>query len=204
MKNKKVIIIGGGIAGLSAGCYLQLNGYDTEIFELHDKAGGLCTSWKRREYTFDGCIHSIGGLNPKFKSYRYWNELIDLDKMSFHHYENLSVYENKEGKVVKFFSDTDKLFDELIKIAPEDKKLIKSLINGIKRISKWDPVPKKPLELWNPLDYYLNQFKVAPYMKYLIKYGGSMDTITSKCKNPFLKDILSQKFFLDFQLFSSL
>lgn len=30
--SKKVIISGAGIAGLSAGCYLQMNGYDTEIY----------------------------------------------------------------------------------------------------------------------------------------------------------------------------
>jgi thioredoxin reductase len=32
--NKSIIIIGAGIAGLSAGCYGQLNGYQTKIFEL--------------------------------------------------------------------------------------------------------------------------------------------------------------------------
>ena len=49
MENK-VNIIGAGIAGLSAGCYLQMNGYDTEIYELHSIPGGLCTSWKIKEF----------------------------------------------------------------------------------------------------------------------------------------------------------
>jgi phytoene dehydrogenase-like protein len=40
---KKIIVIGAGIAGLSAGCYARMNGYDAEIYEMHDKAGGLCT-----------------------------------------------------------------------------------------------------------------------------------------------------------------
>jgi uncharacterized protein with NAD-binding domain and iron-sulfur cluster len=40
---KKIIIIGGGMAGLSAGCYGRMNGYDTEIFEMHGMAGGVCT-----------------------------------------------------------------------------------------------------------------------------------------------------------------
>ena len=43
MSEKKVIIIGAGISGLCAGNYLQMNNYNTEIFELHDKCGGLCT-----------------------------------------------------------------------------------------------------------------------------------------------------------------
>src|SRR3989304_2375133 len=53
-KTQSIIIIGAGIAGLSAGCYGQMNGYKTRIFELHDKPGGLCTAWKRKGYTFDG------------------------------------------------------------------------------------------------------------------------------------------------------
>ena len=52
--SKRVLVIGAGIAGLSAASYLQRNGFETEIFELHDLPGGLCTSWKRNGYTFDG------------------------------------------------------------------------------------------------------------------------------------------------------
>jgi phytoene dehydrogenase-like protein len=40
---KSMLIIGTGIAGLSAGCYGQMNGYKTQLFEMHDKPGGVCT-----------------------------------------------------------------------------------------------------------------------------------------------------------------
>jgi len=43
----KIIIIGGGIAGLSCGCYLQMNGIQTEILEAGALPGGLCTAWHR-------------------------------------------------------------------------------------------------------------------------------------------------------------
>ena len=36
--------IGGGIAGLSAGIYSAMNGFDTEIIEMHNAAGGQCTA----------------------------------------------------------------------------------------------------------------------------------------------------------------
>jgi phytoene dehydrogenase-like protein len=39
-----IIIIGAGIAGLAAGCYAQMNGYQTSIFEMHSLPGGLCTA----------------------------------------------------------------------------------------------------------------------------------------------------------------
>ena len=42
-----IIIIGAGIAGLAAGCYAQMNGYQTCIFEMHTLPGGLCTAWTR-------------------------------------------------------------------------------------------------------------------------------------------------------------
>jgi len=42
MVQKSIIIIGGGIAGLAAGCYAQMNGYRSQIFELHYVPAGLC------------------------------------------------------------------------------------------------------------------------------------------------------------------
>jgi glycerol-3-phosphate dehydrogenase len=37
---KKMIIIGAGIDGLPTECYAQMNGYDSEIWEMHNIAGG--------------------------------------------------------------------------------------------------------------------------------------------------------------------
>ncbi len=42
---KTIAIIGAGIAGLSAGCYAQMNGYRAKIFEMHTTPGGVCTAW---------------------------------------------------------------------------------------------------------------------------------------------------------------
>ncbi len=64
MTEKSIIIIGGGIAGLSAGCYGQMNGFRTRIFEMHKKPGGLCTCWKRQGYVVNGCVHWLVGTGP--------------------------------------------------------------------------------------------------------------------------------------------
>jgi phytoene dehydrogenase-like protein len=192
---KKIIIIGSGISGLSAGCYLQMNGYDTEIFELHNISGGLCTAWKRKGYTFDGCIHSIGGLNPRFKLYHYWNELIDINQLKFYYHDALGVVEDENGKIATMFTDPDKLEKELISIAPEDRGFIRSLVKGIKKLANIDLMPSKPLELWNPLDYYLNQFKVAPVLYYLMKWSKSVEDMSKECKSEKLKRALNMDFF---------
>jgi len=56
---RHLVIIGAGIAGLSAGCYAARSGYRTTILEMHSLPGGLCTSWHRKGYLFDG---SVAGL----------------------------------------------------------------------------------------------------------------------------------------------
>ncbi len=73
--SKSIIIIGAGIAGLAAGCYGQMNGYRTQIFELHNHLGGLCTAWDRKGYTFDGCIHYLFGTAPGQAFHHVWEEL---------------------------------------------------------------------------------------------------------------------------------
>ncbi|MFC1956800.1 phytoene desaturase family protein [Chloroflexota bacterium] len=195
---KTIIIIGAGIAGLSAGCYAQMNGYKSAIFEMHDKPGGLCTAWKRGGYTFDGCIHSVGGLNPKFKLYHYWNELIDMKKLKFFYHDILGNIEDENGRIATIFTDPDKLREELISIAPEDAKFIDSFIKAVKKLANFDLMPSKPLELWNPLDYYVSQFRVAPVLHHLMKWRKSLEDITKKCNNPLLKRVLNEDFFSHF------
>jgi len=198
MSVKKVFIIGAGIAGLSAGCYLQMNGYDTEIFELNDLPGGLCTSWKRKGYTFDGCIHSMSGLNPDFKQYRYWNELVEMDKLQFHYHAVLSQVEDAGGKTVVFHTDPDKLQQELTAIAPEDTDFINSFIRDVKHLAKFDTQLSKPIELWSPLDYYFSQFRTGPYMGCLTRWGKTLKETVKACKSPLLRKVLDSDFFSHF------
>ena len=71
MDDRSIIIIGAGFAGLAAGIYAQMNGYRTQIFEMHSLPGGLCTSWQRKGYTIDGCIHWLVGSSPRSSLHRY-------------------------------------------------------------------------------------------------------------------------------------
>ncbi|MBN1799891.1 MAG: NAD(P)/FAD-dependent oxidoreductase [Candidatus Lokiarchaeota archaeon] len=196
-EKKKVIIIGAGVAGLCAGSYLQMNGYATEIYESHNLPGGLCTSWKKGDYTFDGCIHSLSGINPDYNMYHYWNELVNMEEMKFHFWNILGQIETKDGRMFSFSADPDKLEKEIIRIAPEDEKFIRSFIKGITKLStpKFGNMNKKPIELFNPLDFYLQQFKIAPYIKYLLKWGKSIEEMVEDCTNPILKHVLMQEFF---------
>jgi phytoene dehydrogenase-like protein len=69
LTDKSIIIIGAGLGGLAVGCYGQMNGYKTKIFEMGNKPGGVCVSWKRRDYNFDYAVHNVFGVvtNPENK-----------------------------------------------------------------------------------------------------------------------------------------
>lgn len=195
MKQKDVNIIGAGIAGLTAGCYLQKNGFKVTIYESHNISGGLCTSWKRNDYMFDGCIHSTIAQNDKYKLSKWFSELIDYNKINFHYFDELSLIKLKDGKEFHFYTNPDKLKNELLKIAPEDGKFINDMITGVKAFAKHDLQMSKPVELWTPLDYYLRQFITAPYVGRLSKWSKSLKKTIEKCSNPTLKEILNQEFF---------
>jgi protoporphyrinogen oxidase len=59
MAKKRIVILGAGIAGLSAAWHLQRKGLDCVIFEKESEVGGLCRSKKIKGYTFDYCGHSL-------------------------------------------------------------------------------------------------------------------------------------------------
>ena len=45
----KIVIIGGGVSGLSAGIYAQLSGHEAVVCERQAMAGGNLTGWQRGE-----------------------------------------------------------------------------------------------------------------------------------------------------------
>jgi len=83
MSQPKVVIIGGGIAGLCAGVYLRRCGFETEILEMHAIAGGLATAWGRQGYTFENCIHWLVGFQGRGIPERGWKEVFDIGRLRF-------------------------------------------------------------------------------------------------------------------------
>ena len=106
MANESIIIIGAGIAGLSAGCYSQMNGYRTQIFEM-DRArpGGLCTTWKRKGYKVDACIEYWIGSGPGTNFYSFWEELGAVQGRTIIHLEEWARVEGEGDKVLIFYTD---------------------------------------------------------------------------------------------------
>ncbi len=53
MQKKKVIIIGGGLAGLASACYLSKNDYDVTLLEKNEHVGGRANIFESNGFRFD-------------------------------------------------------------------------------------------------------------------------------------------------------
>ncbi len=78
-----VIIIGGGLGGLTAGAKLAKEGKDILLLEQHDRPGGCATTFKRRDFTMEVGLHEMDGLHPTDGKTKIFNELGLFDKVTF-------------------------------------------------------------------------------------------------------------------------
>ena len=191
MTKKKVIIIGAGIAGLSAGCYLQMNGYDTEIYELHNLPGGCVTSWKRKGYTIDGSIHGLVGSSPDHPMYALWDEIIDMKSLDFFDGEEVVIITRDKNKFTKFYN-LDKLENYMKEISPEDSLIIEEYIKDTRKLQKtnaFEIIAGKPMEFYNIFDY-MKMLKLLPALKIMKKWQNvTAEEFSNRFKNPFLKEV---------------
>lgn len=131
-----MIIIGAGIGGLSAGCYAQMNGYRSRVFELHDVPGGCCTGWTRGEFSFDGCMSWLLGSGPGNDLYQIWLELGALHGKEIRHFEMFNAVETAAGHTVRFYSDPDRLQDHLTELSPRDTRRIREFCRGLRQFQR--------------------------------------------------------------------
>ncbi len=192
---KKVIIIGGGMSGLIAGCYLRMNGYETRIFEMHSVPGGLCTSWNKNGYTIDGCLHWLVGSAPSDNFHELWNELIDLRQLTFVDHEVHQCIEDSMGKTIRVFTDVDKLESELLEKAPEDEKLTREMCRLVRKLSKMNMPNQKAAETMNLPDKLRFFVQMAPYLGIFGKYlRMSASGYAARFRNPLMKKLIEYLF----------
>ncbi len=194
MKNK-VLIIGGGMAGLSAGAYLQMNNYDTEIFELNSTPGGMCTSWKRGDYTVDLCLHWLVGSGEGNPLYNRWSELMEMDHLEIINHEEYARVEDEAGNCIRIFTNVDRLEEELLEKAPEDNDAILEFTAAIRKLTHLEMDSEKAPELTNIWERMKSMWKMLPYMGVLGKYmRQSNETYAQHFKNPLLKKAIANLF----------
>jgi phytoene dehydrogenase-like protein len=168
--DKKIVIIGGGVAGLSAGIYAKLNGFDAEIVEMHSVTGGQCTAWDRKGYRFDYCLHWLVGTR-KGPFNDIWKETGVLnDKVEIVDHEVHTKLFSGDGREFIIYTNLDKWESYLCSLAPEDTEKIKRMCNDMRKSAFLQPFSDPP-GLRKLSRTVTSMFSMMPVMVLFMKYG---------------------------------
>ena len=116
---------------MAAGIYGQINGYETQIFEMHTRPGGQCASWTRKGYVFDACIHHFFGCRPGSAVYQIWHELGAMPR-ELVKIEECTAIAAADGRRFVDYYDLVRLRETLLKLSPADSKAAEQYIGAIK------------------------------------------------------------------------
>lgn len=180
---KKMIIIGAGISGLTAGIKALEKGYDTTIYEKNCWAGGCCTGWVRDGYYIDNCMHWLTGTNQNTKDFKLWKKIGALDETS-NLYQSEYFYKSFDNnQSITLYADLEKTRQEMLTLSPIDKKEINKFINTIKKISKSMQSGNIITNLYNKALGY-----TTAYFRY---HNLSLDEYVKRYHHPLLKKLFT-------------
>jgi len=181
------------MAGLSAGCYAQMNGYRSQIFELHTIPGGLCTSWRRNDYVFDGSVRYLSGVDRQTKIHQLWEELGLLAGREFHFYDEFSRFEGDNKRIFTLYTDIDRLEQHMLELSPQDEDTIREFTKAIRQFTKMElPVDLTPSGPVESLELGQSMLPVAlPALRWA---NATVRKYAERFKDPLLRTALPEFF----------
>jgi len=149
MDPQHIVIVGGGLAGLSAGCYARASGFRTTIVEHNIALGGVCTAWRRGPYLVDGCIHWLTG-GPFMRIY---DELGITQRAELRVLRELvRLRDAGDGTELALTADLDELGRAMRALGPDDGDEISRFIDGARAMAEMAPPMDKPRDLFTLRD----------------------------------------------------
>jgi len=149
---KKAVIIGGGVAGLSAGILGTLEGFKCDLFEKNPHPGGQLCGWKRGDYLIDNCMHWLNGTHPGDPMHATWQRLGMLcGETPLWRPQNF--YESEwKGLRLSFGRDAEKTKQQMLALSPVDRKETEKLFDTVVRVARAmtsgvRPIPDRWLHL---------------------------------------------------------
>ena len=186
---KKMLIIGAGIAGLTAAAYARKSGFDVDVYEMHTLPGGECTGWQRGDYHFDGCIHWMMGTKPGSELHQIWKDVGALDDSVAIHLNEVFFEYRKDGRTLKMYRDVDKLEQHLLQLSPVDAEKIHEFCDDVRVFAKMDMPVSKPMEMYTAMDGSKMAFKFGKLMPLFKKYNNiSVKDIANEFQDPLLRE----------------
>lgn len=190
----KIVIIGGGIAGLTAGIFAQKYGFESEIFEKNANAGGECTGWNRNGFHIDNCIHWLTGTKKSTELYKLWKETGALgDDVEMIEFDSFYTSFFDEKKAV-LWRDKERTRKELRKLGRSDGKAIDEFIKAVTALEKLEMPVEKPFDMMSAIEKMKLGISMFGALKYVKKYGK---VSLKEYAGTFQSQVLRQ-FFLDY------
>lgn len=191
---KKIIIIGGGIAGLSAGIFAQKNDFESVILEKNHKLGGECAGWDRGGYHIDGCIHWLVGTKEGTPIHDLWVTVGALDGIEIFHPESFLAFEHN-GFTVHLYRDLDRLKSSWLELSPEDRDAIEDFCQTIRQLQSYEIPIEKPEDMMTLVQRVRLMISQEDAGRVMRKYGKvSLKDYSNTFKHPALQAILASFF----------
>ncbi len=127
---KKTVVIGGGVAGLTAGIYALERGVGVTLIEKNRSGAGALCGWRRGGYGIDGCLHWLTGTKEGTQLYDIWQKTGMLDGEVVR--QEVFFSSETDGVTVHFYDDADRTMEEMISCYPEDGREIAKFIRAVK------------------------------------------------------------------------
>jgi len=185
MPDADVIIIGGGMAGLTCGCLLAKKGLRILLIEKNQKVGGCCASFEKNGFSFDLSVQSIGECQ---NGGRIWDLLKRLDllkQVRFISLEPARQYHFPNRKVIQS-SRIETHIENLSSLFPNERKGIEQVYDVLKKIYKELSGFPSSLDWFDPSSFSSKYPLLSQYRDKA--YGELLNGLVS---HPFLKTILS-------------
>lgn len=188
---KKVVIVGGGIAGMTAGILLQKAGYETEIYEKNALPGGQCTGWKRDGYMIDNCIHWLTGTKEGSGLHELWKEIGALgDDVEVHEKEMFFAYK-MNGQTLTFWRDMERTRQEMLALSLEDEAEINKLIDYVKLAESMTVPVEKPMDAMSIADFIQMGMSMQEMGLVMKEYGGvALTELAARFRHPLIQRAL--------------
>ncbi len=152
-KSQRVVVVGAGIGGLTAGALLARRGYQVRVFDQAIVPGGCASTFKRRGFTFDVGATQVAGLEVGGIHERIFRELeIELPQAT-HCDPACAVYLPGEEEPISVWRDAQKWKQERQRQFPGSEpfwKLLSTLFQASWRFQGRDPIlpPRNAWDLW--------------------------------------------------------
>lgn len=209
MMQREAIVVGGGIAGLTAAAYLAREGMDVLLLEKNDRCGGLVHSFVRDGFLFEGGVRAIvdaGIVRPMLRDLGAELEAV-----------RSPVSVGIEDRIIHVESEENlRDYQDLLKaLYPESHDDVDRLISVVRRVMRDMKV------LYGVDNPVFNDFQrdrsyfVRVYLPWLFKFLLTLRNInrmrmpveaflTPVVRNRSLRDIVTQHFFRNVPAFFAL